>query len=95
MDDVFYQKFVAIAVGNLMEWYDFAVFGSFADVIAGQFFPTEAGSNLGLLKSFAVFGAAFYARPLGVSTTRLYHLRCRCCCSVSVVCTRLSSQLLQ
>jgi hypothetical protein len=64
--DSFYRKFVAVSVGNVMEWYDFAVFGCFADVIADQFFPSVGNSNIGLLKSFAVFGAAFYARPAGV-----------------------------
>ena len=61
----FSQKFVAVTIGNVMEWYDFAVFGSFADIIAVQFFPGKS-SKFALLKSFAVFGAAFYARPLGV-----------------------------
>lgn len=64
-NNMFAQKFVAVSVGNIMEWYDFAVFGSFADVIALQFFPADTNSNLSLLKSFAVFGAAFYARPIG------------------------------
>ena len=68
---LFCTKFVAVAVGNVMEWYDFAVFGSFADVIATQFFPTDSKSNMSLLKSFAVFGAAFYARPMGVSNCML------------------------
>jgi len=71
-DDPFYQKFLAVSVGNIMEWYDFAVFGCFADVIAEQYFPVASNSNLSLLKSFAVFGAAFYARPLGVSILHLY-----------------------
>jgi len=26
-------------VGNVMEWYDFAVYGYFASVIGHQFFP--------------------------------------------------------
>jgi MHS family proline/betaine transporter-like MFS transporter len=28
-------------VGNILEWYDFAVFGYFAPVIGAQFFPSE------------------------------------------------------
>ena len=29
------------AVGNILEWYDFAVFGYFAPVIGSQFIPSE------------------------------------------------------
>ena len=70
----FLQKFVAISVGNVMEWYDFAIFGSFADIIALQFFPSDKNSSVALLKSFAVFGAAFYVRPIGVSATNIYFI---------------------
>jgi MHS family proline/betaine transporter-like MFS transporter len=34
--------------GNLMEWYDFALYGYFAAIIGRQFFPSEdpAGNPL-------------------------------------------------
>jgi MHS family proline/betaine transporter-like MFS transporter len=32
---------VAGAVGNVLEWYDFGLFGYFAPVIARQFLPEE------------------------------------------------------
>jgi len=57
---------MAGVAGNILEWYDFAVFGYFSDIIGDNFFPKEEeGSNNALVKSFIVFGAAFLARPLG------------------------------
>ena len=32
---------VAGLIGNVMEWYDFAVYGYFASVIGHQFFPSD------------------------------------------------------
>lgn len=55
---------VAAAIGNFVEWFDFAVYGFLATTIALQFFPSgDAGA--GLLKTFAVFAVAFAFRPLG------------------------------
>lgn len=54
----------AAAIGNFVEWFDFAVYGFLATVIANQFFPSESVS-LGLLKTFGVFAVAFAMRPLG------------------------------
>ena len=28
-------------IGNVLEWYDFAVYGFFAPILAAQFFPAE------------------------------------------------------
>ncbi|AGT08836.1 MFS transporter [Paracoccus aminophilus] len=54
----------AAAMGNYVEWFDFAVYGFLATTIANQFFPSESVS-LGLLKTFGVFAVAFAMRPLG------------------------------
>lgn len=61
---LFAKKFTAMAIGNVMEWFDFAAFGAFADVIGQEFFPNDHPA-MQLLKSMAVFGAAFIMRPLG------------------------------
>ena len=54
----------AAVVGNVLEWYDFAVYAYMATVIAKKFFP--AGDDVtSLLSTFAVFGLGFVARPLG------------------------------
>lgn len=54
----------AAAVGNFVEWFDFAVYGFLATTIAAQFFPS-GDASAALLKTFAVFAVAFAFRPLG------------------------------
>lgn len=55
---------MAGAIGNVLEWYDFALFGYFAPVLSGLFFPASDPS-LSLLATFGVFAIGFLARPLG------------------------------
>ncbi|EPH0092454.1 MFS transporter [Pluralibacter gergoviae] len=54
----------AAAVGNFVEWFDFAVYGFLATVIAAQFF-SQSLPQAALLQTFAVFAVAFALRPLG------------------------------
>jgi MFS transporter, MHS family, proline/betaine transporter len=58
------RALLAGSIGNFVEWYDFALYGAFATVVAATFFP-EADPVSGLLAAFAVFGVAFLARPAG------------------------------
>jgi MFS transporter, MHS family, proline/betaine transporter len=58
------RALVAGCVGNLVEWYDFALYGAFATVLAAAFFPASDPAS-GLLAALAVFGVAFLARPAG------------------------------
>ncbi len=54
----------ASAIGTMIEWYDFYIFGSLAAVMALNFFPS--GSEVGsLILTYAAFGAGFAARPFG------------------------------
>lgn len=55
---------IAAAVGNTVEWFDFAVYGFLAVYIGANFFPSE-DPTVSLLSTFAVFAVAFFARPLG------------------------------
>jgi MHS family proline/betaine transporter-like MFS transporter len=55
---------VAGAIGNVLEWYDFGLFGYFAGVIAAEFFPGE-DKTAALLDTFGVFATGFLMRPLG------------------------------
>jgi MHS family proline/betaine transporter-like MFS transporter len=55
---------VAGAIGNLLEWYDFGVYGYFAIVLGRVFFPTT-NATTSLLSSLAVFGVGFFMRPVG------------------------------
>uniref|UniRef100_A0A7S4MWK3 Major facilitator superfamily (MFS) profile domain-containing protein n=1 Tax=Odontella aurita TaxID=265563 RepID=A0A7S4MWK3_9STRA len=57
-------SFAGVA-GNMLEWFDFSCFGYFSDVIATNFFPPDQGGHAALIQSFAVFGLAFLARPIG------------------------------
>ena len=47
-----------------MEWYDFALYGYFATVIAKLFFPSQ-DEFFSLLMTFGAFASGFIARPLG------------------------------
>ncbi len=51
-------------IGNVLEWFDFAVYGYFAADIGKQFFPAQDPDAQRLL-SFAVLALGFVARPLG------------------------------
>jgi len=55
---------VAGVAGNVMEWYDFAVYGYFAPVIGQHFFPSD-DPTASLMAAFGVFAAGFLMRPLG------------------------------
>ncbi|QIZ36528.1 MFS transporter [Saccharopolyspora sp. ASAGF58] len=50
-------------IGNFVEWYDFGVYGFLALPLAHNFFPGDGAGPL--LATFAVFGVAFFFRPLG------------------------------
>ncbi|WP_092627925.1 MFS transporter [Actinopolyspora mzabensis] len=51
-------------IGNLVEWFDYAVYGYLATTIAGVFFPTSS-PTAGLLATFSVFALSFVIRPVG------------------------------
>src|SRR5215471_5184549 len=50
-------------IGNVLEWFDFAVYGYFAGDIGRQFFPQSSATAQQLL-AFAVFALGFFARPV-------------------------------
>ncbi len=49
---------------NILEWYDFAVYGYLAPIIADLFFPSD-DPMVSLISTFGVFAAGFFMRPLG------------------------------
>ena len=51
-------------IGNVMEWYDFAVYGFFAVTIGKLFFPAE-NPVVSLIAAFGAFAAGFLVRPVG------------------------------
>ncbi|MEN4888849.1 MFS transporter [Erwinia billingiae] len=60
------KMLIAGSVGNFIEWYEFAVYGFLATVIAGNFFHLEGESDLtSLILTYAAFALAFFCRPIG------------------------------
>lgn len=55
---------LAVTVGNMLEWYDFAVYGFLTPVIAKVIFPA-ADPAASLLLSVGAFGVGFLTRPVG------------------------------
>lgn len=51
-------------LGNILEWYDFTLYGILAVLIAKVFFPTE-DPTAGLLLTFTIFAVGFLMRPIG------------------------------
>jgi MFS transporter, MHS family, proline/betaine transporter len=58
------QAVAGASIGNAVEWFDFAIYGFLATFIAANFFPA-GDETANLLKTFAIFAAAFFMRPLG------------------------------
>ncbi|MCT9083565.1 MFS transporter [Streptomyces fulvoviolaceus] len=62
------RALVAGSVGNLIEWYEFGVYGYFATIIAARFFTPEGGSEAeALVRMYASFALAFFFRPVGAA----------------------------
>ena len=47
---------VGAAIGNAVEWFDFAIYGFLATFIAANFFPA-GNDTAALLNTFAIFAA--------------------------------------
>src|SRR5215475_5536920 len=60
-----YRKAITAGViGNVLEWYDFGVYGYLVPTISQLFFPS-GDPTVSLLSTFAVFGVGFVMRPIG------------------------------
>src|SRR5690349_280721 len=55
---------IAAAVGNVIEWYDFYIFGSLAAILSVQFF-SKGDPVAAFLSTVAIFSVGFLIRPLG------------------------------
>lgn len=58
------KAIIAGAIGNALEWFDYALYGYFATIISANFFPTS-DPIVSLMMTFLVFGLGFVARPIG------------------------------
>ncbi|MCQ0012849.1 MFS transporter [Actinomadura madurae] len=52
------------SIGNLVEWYDWFVYASFATYFAAAFFP-HGDATAQLLNTAAIFAVGFFMRPVG------------------------------
>ena len=62
---------LAATIGNVLEWFDFLVYGYFALTIAEVFFPTS-DPTISLLITFGAFGLSYVVRPLGAIVIGAY-----------------------
>lgn len=53
------------ALGSVVEWFDFAIYGALAASVFPMLFFNQADPRVAVLASFATFGVGFLARPLG------------------------------
>src|ERR1700720_4003010 len=60
----FRRVITAAAGGNVIEWYDFYIFGSLATILSVKFFE-KSHPVTALLSTIALFTAGFLVRPLG------------------------------
>ena len=62
------QKTAILAgiIGNVMEWYDFALYGFMATIIARLFFP-NGSQTASLIATYGIFAAGFIMRPIGAA----------------------------
>jgi MHS family proline/betaine transporter-like MFS transporter len=58
------RSVVIASLGNILEWYDFTVYGFVVAILARHFFPSQ-NESAAQLATFAAFGVGFFARPLG------------------------------
>lgn len=55
---------LANSLGNIFEWYDFALYSLFSGVFTHLFFPTTS-FHVAQLEVFGIFAVGFLCRPLG------------------------------
>jgi MFS family permease len=63
-DSKIWQVIAASAVGTMIEWYDFYIFGSLASVISPLFYP-GGNETLALIAYLSTFAVGFVVRPFG------------------------------
>src|SRR5712671_1752116 len=64
LDYKIHQIIGASAVGTMIEWYDFYIFGSLATVISPLFYPS-GNETLALIAYLSTFAVGFVVRPFG------------------------------
>lgn len=60
----FVKSVAAGTIGNILEWFDYGLYGYFAAILATNFFVAE-DPMVALILSFMTFGMGFLVRPIG------------------------------
>jgi MFS family permease len=60
-----YRTLLLVALGGVLENYDFIIFALFARVLGQLFFPPGMPEWIALLQTFGIFAAGNLARPIG------------------------------
>src|SRR5947209_3761975 len=59
-----WRVIMAFAVGTMIEWYDFYIFGSLAAVLSPKFYPS-GNDTIALIAYLSTFAVGFVVRPFG------------------------------
>jgi MFS family permease len=58
------KTYIASIIGEVLEWYDFSLYGLLSPLFASLFFP-QGDTFLSILLVYAIFALGFISRPLG------------------------------
>ncbi len=56
---------IAATVGTVIEWFDYALYGSASALVINKLFFPQLSSLAGVLAAFATFAIGFFVRPIG------------------------------
>ncbi|QYF89804.1 MFS transporter [Arthrobacter sp. PAMC25284] len=59
-----WRTLIGTGIGNAVEWYDWAIYATFAPFFAGQLFSSTDPTSA-MLSTLAIFAVGFVARPFG------------------------------
>jgi MHS family alpha-ketoglutarate permease-like MFS transporter len=65
------KAIAAGAIGNTIEWVDWALYAIFAKIISTEFFPSS-NNDVALLSTLAIFAVGFVMRPVGAAALGVY-----------------------
>ncbi|MFE3266963.1 MFS transporter [Streptomyces sp. NPDC059215] len=65
------KAIAAGAIGNTIEWVDWALYAIFAKIISAEFFPA-GDEKVALLSTLAIFAVGFVLRPVGAAVLGVY-----------------------
>jgi len=59
-----HRQVYAGAIGNVLEWYDFAVYAYLAPIVGKVFFPSSDAVT-SILATYGAMAVGYFSRPLG------------------------------